>query len=195
MKCWRQELLAVIVFSSNFLAADEMKPKISGANQTTVAPSKAHEVSTKAVPPVYSAAAGKPPEKLKYVLVRPEDAEWVDGPPALPKGSRMIVLDGNMKNSNLFAIRLKFPAGYQIFSHWNDSDEHITVISGILHIGVGEKFDTALTTAVTPGSYVMIPAKTHYYIWSPEETVIQINDKGPWSIHYLHLKDDPRATK
>jgi hypothetical protein len=53
----------------------------------------------------------------------------------------MVILDGHPGKSGPFTIRLKMPAGYRIPPHTHTVAERITVISGTVHLGIGEKFD------------------------------------------------------
>ena len=70
--------------------------------------------------------------------------------------------------------------------------EHVTVLSGTLNSGTGDKLDTTKTKALTPGSFEIMPAKTNHFAWTGEETVIQIHGVGPMDIHYVNPEDDPQ---
>src|SRR5688572_26592641 len=91
-------------------------------------------------------AAGKSPTPgvKAHVMMTPTDLKWGDGPPSLPKGAKMAVIEGDPKVANaLFTIRLKLPANYKVMPHTHPADEHVTVISGTFMMGMGEKFDPA----------------------------------------------------
>src|SRR5579862_6424152 len=64
-----------------------------------------------------------------------EDMKWVNGPSSLP-GSQMAVLQGDPTKAGPYTIRLKLPAGYKIPLNWHDADVSLTVISGMLNIGI-----------------------------------------------------------
>ena len=96
----------------------------------------------------------------------------------------------NPNKAGMFTVRLKFPPGYRIAPHWNTLDEHITVISGLLNVGLAPDFDASSGKAVGAGSFVLLPAKMHHTLWTDVETIIQIHGVGPWQIHFL-FPDDP----
>ena len=70
--------------------------------------------------------------------------------------------------------------------------DHVTVLSGTLNFGTGDKLDTTKTKALTPGSFHITPAKTNHFLWTSEETVVQVHGVGPMDIHYVNPEDDPR---
>lgn len=127
----------------------------------------------------------------KPALLLPADPKWTSAPLTLPKGAELTVIEGDLNEPGPFLIRLKLPANYQIPAHWCFNDEHITVISGTLNLGLGDKFDLKKSKALTTGSFARIPAKTHNYSWCSEDTIIQLHGIGPWGIEYLDPKDNP----
>jgi len=54
-------------------------------------------------------------------------------------------------------MRLRFPDGFDVKPHWHTQIEHVTVISGTLHFGMGEKFDRAKTQPMPAGSFGFWP--------------------------------------
>ena len=65
-----------------------------------------------------------------HIMITPADYIWIDGPASLPKGAQMMKIEGDPKDSGLFTIRLKLPAGYRIMPHSHTAAEHVTVIDG-----------------------------------------------------------------
>ena len=130
--------------------------------------------------------------KPEHVIVSPEDIKWSDGPAVLPAGAKAALLDGDPKKEGVFILRLKLPAGYRIPPHWHPVQERVTIISGKLLVGLGEKFDEGATRALPPGGYYSFPPKTAHFAKAAEETVMQINTAGPWSLNYVDPADDPR---
>ena len=50
----------------------------------------------------------------------------------------------------------------------------MTVISGIIHVGMGTEIDEGKAVALMPGSVVIIPADAPHYGWAAEgEAVLQ----------------------
>ena len=60
-----------------------------------------------------------------------------DGPPSLPKGAQIAVLEGDPGKEGPFVFRVKVPDGYRIPPHTHPKTERITVISGTFNIGMG----------------------------------------------------------
>lgn len=127
-----------------------------------------------------------------HVMVVPSEIIWSEGPPSLPKGAKMAILEGDPKKKGLFTMRLKLPANYKVPAHWHPVDEHVTVISGAFYMGLGDKLDISKGKALTLGGFAVIPPKTHHFAWTKRETVIQIHAMGPWQINYVNPQDDPR---
>jgi hypothetical protein len=127
-----------------------------------------------------------------HVVLTPKDLQWTAGPGSLPAGAKMAMIQGDPKNPGLFAMRLRLPADFKIPPHFHPADEQVTVLAGALNMGVGDKFDTSKAATLPRGSFSVMPAKTHHFAFTKEETVIQVHGVGPWSITYLNPADDPR---
>ena len=110
----------------------------------------------------------------------------------LPTGAQAAVLFGDPTKKGLFALRLKVPAGYAVPPHTHPADEVVTVISGTFNLGMGKTADRGATKALPAGSFVALPPGTPHYVYTDEETVIQINTNGPWGLKYVNPADDPR---
>ncbi|MGE3523817.1 MAG: cupin domain-containing protein, partial [Candidatus Dadabacteria bacterium] len=89
----------------------------------------------------------------------------------------------------------QFPAGYEIPAHWHTMVERVTVVSGTLMAGMGDKLDKEQSKAFPAGSFLVLPAKMHHFAWADGDTVVQINGEGPFDIHYIDSADDPRNMK
>jgi quercetin dioxygenase-like cupin family protein len=123
------------------------------------------------------------------------DAKWQAGPPSLPAGVKFVVLEGDPSKAGPFTMRLRFPDGLKVPPHWHPAIEHITVLAGTLHLGMGDTFDAAKTTAMTAGTFGFMPAETRHYGRAEGDTVLQLHGVGPWGITYVNPADDPRAKK
>jgi hypothetical protein len=123
------------------------------------------------------------------------EVPWKDGPPSLPPGAKVAVLEGNPAEPGLFTIRLKFPDGYRIAPHWHPAVERVTVIAGIFHFGMGETFDQTHAKTLPAGSFVYMAPKMAHFAWAEGETIVQLTGEGPWGITYLNPADDPRQVK
>ena len=131
----------------------------------------------------------------QHVILTPADFKWGDAPPSLPPGAKMAVLSGDPGKKGLFTVRFQMSAGYKVPPHTHPTAEYVTVISGVLYVGAGDKFDEAAGKQLEAGSYVVMPAGMTHYVWSRGETEIQINSMGPFEIKYANPADDPRNAK
>jgi ChrR-like protein with cupin domain len=138
------------------------------------------------------ACMASPAVAQQHLVFNPDKIEWKPAPASLRPGAQMAVLRGDPTQPGLFAMRLKFPAGYVVSPHWHLQDENVTVISGALLIGDGDKFDAARLEKITPGSLMVMPATHHHFARFDEDTVLQLNSIGPWVVNYVDPADDPR---
>lgn len=125
-------------------------------------------------------------------MFTPQDVGWKEGPPTLPPGAKLAVLEGDPSKPGPFTMRFQFPAGYKIPPHWHPSLEHVTVLSGMWHIGMGDTFDEKVARRLPGGSFAFLPGKTNHFAFATEESVVQTHGAGPWGINYLNPTDDPR---
>jgi hypothetical protein len=122
----------------------------------------------------------------------PDKLEWRDGPPSLPAGAKIAVLEGDPSKEGPFVFRLKLPDGYRVPPHTHPKTERVTVISGTFNIGMGDRFDEKATEAMPAGTYGYWQAGMHHFVWTKGGTVLQFHGTGPWSIQYVDPRDDPR---
>jgi hypothetical protein len=124
-------------------------------------------------------------------MVTSENLKWADVP-SLPAGAKIAVIEGPMSQAVPFTVRLKFPANYRIPPHHHPATERVTVLSGTLHMGMGEKFDRQKTQAVKAGELMIMQPGSAHFAWTEVETVVQLHGTGPWGITYINAADDPR---
>jgi quercetin dioxygenase-like cupin family protein len=134
-------------------------------------------------------------EAMKTTLSIPSAIQWKDGPPSLPKGAQIAVLEGDSTKEGPFVFRVKVPDGYRIQPHTHPKTERVTVIAGTFNIGMGARFDEKATEAMTAGTYGYWPAGMQHFVWTKGETIAQFHGMGPWSIVYVNPADDPRHKK
>lgn len=97
---------------------------------------------------------------------------------------------GDPGKDGLFALRLKLPKGYAFAPHTRPKPEIVTVISGTFRLGMGDGTDR--TKALAAGSFFALQPGMAHFAFADEDTVIQLNSVGPWSLTYVNPKDDPR---
>ena len=129
---------------------------------------------------------------LHHTIVMADAVKWGPAPPSLPPGAQAAVLAGNPGAAGPFILRLKLPAGYTIPPHRHSSDERVTVISGAVNVGAGEKLDRSAGSELSVASFVNLPAGMAHYAWVKAETVLQVNGTGPFDVIYVNPNDDPR---
>jgi len=139
-------------------------------------------------------AAATPP--AGPIVVHAPGISWADGPPSLPRGAQFALLEGNPAEAVPLTFRLKFPPNYRVPPHWHAVLEHVTVLSGTLNVGMGEQATYSGGTALSVGSYAVMPQKMVHYAWTGSDGVVfQLHSVGPWSITYVNPKDDPRQAR
>jgi quercetin dioxygenase-like cupin family protein len=137
----------------------------------------------------------KPVAKSEHVMFAATDLKWSDGPPSLPAGAKVAVLDGDPKKAGSFTIRLQFPTGFKVPPHTHPTAEHVTVISGTLALGTGAKSDEAAAHEMTAGGFAVMPAGMEHFAWCKSECVVQVHGMGPFEVKYVNPSDDPRGAK
>ena len=119
----------------------------------------------------------------------PDNVRWADFAPF--PGVKIAVLNGNPAQAGPFVIRLWFPANYQVPPHFHPVDENITVISGSVNLGHGEKFDKAQAKRYVAADYLRMPAQMRHFAFTTEEAVVQIHSVGPTGYTQVNPADKP----
>lgn len=138
-----------------------------------------------------SSLAAEPAKDCKVVMLQASEMKWTDSP-ALARGLQVALLYGDMKKAEPLGFRIKIPKDGILAPHTHPVVERVTVISGSMAMGHGEKFDKALLKELPVGSVFIFPAGCPMFGIAREETVIQVNAEGPWGIDYVNPADDPR---
>jgi quercetin dioxygenase-like cupin family protein len=127
-----------------------------------------------------------------HVTLNPGDIKW-GPPPAIleQKGATFTVLSGDPSQAGVYTVRLKMDAGYRINPHWHPTDEHITVLSGVFQIGMGETFEKTKLKDMSGGAYLVLPAEMKHYGMAKTPAVVQVHGTGPFTLTYVNASDDP----
>lgn len=154
----------------------------SGPSVMSAAPAAQSATAAPAAP------AAAPAGQAKHSMITPGDLKWT---PVNP-GITMAVLEGTPSAAGgHFVIRLKLADGTRVPPHWHPEDEHLTVLSGTFHMGIGERVDESAAMALTAGSYSLMPKEVRHFGWTTGETVVQIHGIGPFKTFLV----TPPATK
>jgi quercetin dioxygenase-like cupin family protein len=130
-----------------------------------------------------------------HIMLTPEEMKWSDGPASLPKGAQFTVIEGDLTKEGPFTARFKFPADYNIPPHWHPAIEHVTVIKGSFHMGMGEMFERDKAKKLPVGGFAVMNIGTRHFAFTTEETIVQLHGIGPWGINYVNEEDDPRLAE
>jgi quercetin dioxygenase-like cupin family protein len=131
----------------------------------------------------------------EYTAVMPLNIKWVDAPSIGP-GAKTAVIEGDPKASGPFVMRLKIPPKTTIKVHTHPGTENVTILSGILYFGAGDKFNVKMTKAFGPGSFFSIGAGKPMFAYTKDkEVVAQLHGTGPWGMSYVDAKDAPAKKK
>src|SRR5262249_14175982 len=71
--------------------------------------------------------------------------------------------------------RLQDPRTYR------PNDEHVTIISGTFHFGIGTKLDLTKGRMLEAGGFAHAAKGMQHYAWTTEEAIVQITGKVPWT--------------
>jgi quercetin dioxygenase-like cupin family protein len=123
-------------------------------------------------------------------VVKTEQVPWKDHP-VFP-GVHLAIIVGDPTKAETVVQRVKFPPNYRVAPHTHPYAEVVTVLSGTLGSGMGEKFE-AKGELLQPGGLFALPAKHPHYVWTTnEETIVQVQFTGPGGIDFINPADDPR---
>jgi len=116
------------------------------------------------------------------VGLTPAEINWGACPASLGSESKCAAIEGNPKNPGPFTLRLNLPAQTKFAPHWHPGIEHVTVLSGVLHLVSGDDLSAAKAKAYPAGSYLVLPAKMPMMGWVSEHSELQLHGVGPWGM-------------
>ena len=113
-----------------------------------------------------------------------DDADW--GPPGtadgFPRGVQSAQLGIDPDNGGPIYYA-RFPAGSHFDLHWHSHTEYVAVLSGEVTLVLGEE-----THALSPGSYIVIPARMNHSWDVPpggDDSVILVRRRGPADFNFV----------
>jgi len=115
-------------------------------------------------------------ESLRPLEATPDRLTWVRD----PRGYEQALIVGDPEKSGLYAAHIRFPAGLRIAPHFHPDERIVTVLSGTVYFGYGERFDETRMRALPAGSVWTEPARQPHFAWAKEgEVVVQVIGIGP----------------
>jgi quercetin dioxygenase-like cupin family protein len=115
-------------------------------------------------------------EALVPTRLTPEELKWMPQ----PNGNLQAVMAGNPRDQGLYMYRTRFPANFRNQPHFHPDQRIVTVMSGTLYVGYGEKMDDSQMKALPAGSIFTEPPRQPHYVWAKNgEVVIQVTGYGP----------------
>jgi hypothetical protein len=128
-----------------------------------------------------------------HVVLAPEDIKFGPAPPVFPAGMTVALLSGDPAKPGPFTVRSKMPAGYRIPPHWHPVAEYLTIVSGRIAFGMGDKFDAPTMKTLSAGGYAVMPPGMRHYLEARTDSVLEVHGVGPFVITYVNAADDPRT--
>ena len=128
-------------------------------------------------------------------LYPPAEIQWKDGPPSLPPGAKIAVLEGDPTKEGMFVMRVRVPDGYHVPAHTHPKPERVTIMQGTFHLAMGENPKREDAKALPAGTYGVWPPGMIHAVWIEGETIVQFHGMGPWIINYVNPADDPRKAQ
>lgn len=118
-------------------------------------------------------------------MMNKDDIKWMDTEAPLPKGAKQAVLHGDPSKPGAFTVRMMAPANYKVPAHWHSKDESLTVLSGTLYFGEGDKIDAKAAHALKAGGFHHVPARTHHFVFTRAPVLLQVTGEGPFDMNYV----------
>ena len=119
-------------------------------------------------------------------IVQAKDVPWEDAP-GMVKGVKTVLQYGDPAKGP-YIILLKFPKDLPNPPHYHTADEAVTILSGTMITGQGEKVDESKGMVVPAGGYFIIPGKTAHWGRATEDVVLNRLGNGPRDIFYFEKK-------
>jgi quercetin dioxygenase-like cupin family protein len=121
-------------------------------------------------------------------ILQPSAMQWKTVP-GYPPGYRRAMLEGETDQPVPITYRVRLPDGFRFAPHIHPWDEHVTVLEGKWHLGIGKTFDLAKMTTLEAGSFVIIPAGVPHFVLAEGQTIIQVHGLGPLGMKFVQSEE------
>lgn len=127
-----------------------------------------------------AAASSVAAEPEKHVVKGSCDIQWQD-PQTQTDTIQTIVLAGDPDRAGPYAVRLRIPPHFKVAPHFHtDEARFVTVLSGTLYYGLGDRFKVRRLRPLKPGTFFTEPAGLrHFAMTTCEEVILQLDAIGP----------------
>ena len=116
-------------------------------------------------------------DQLAPTRITAAEIKWEQGGPS---GVQRAALVGSDKKSGMYVYRVRFPAGHRVQPHFHPDERVVTVISGSLSIGFGERFDESSMKDLSVGSVWTEPPKQPHFVFTKDGVEFQVvGSNGP----------------
>ena len=132
--------------------------------------------------------------QAQEISITPDQLKWTK---SVASPSETTVLMGNPRQEGPFVVRSRLKPGMKVMPHSHPIDVQVTVISGTMLYGQGEKFDEAKMKEYPVGSFFVERANVPHYQMPKGNAgvVFQASATGLNAFTYVNPKDDPRNQK
>ncbi|HTV33706.1 MAG TPA: cupin domain-containing protein [Methylocella sp.] len=105
-----------------------------------------------------------------------------------PAGVQVAVLYGDPSKPGLYVVRFKLPAGTKVIPHTHpEQNRTLTVLSGTLYFGLGDRYDETKLTPYPAGTFFSeVPNVAHYVAAKDGDVIFQATGIGPTELIPAH---------
>lgn len=90
------------------------------------------------------------------------------------------IVFGDSSQPGVYIVRVRFDPWTMTMPHYHNNDRLVAVIQGTWFAGTDTQFDSANTTGIKQGGYMLHPAGGVHFDGAKEETaIVQITGTGP----------------
>ena len=131
-------------------------------------------------------------EELGVMALAPSEMKWSPQGALALTGLEQVNLVGDPAKPGPYTIRLRFPAGYKVAPHTHPDSREITILSGTVYTGYGDKFDAEKLKALPTGSFYTEPANVSHFLEMREAVMVQVSGMGPSGRKFVNPADNPK---
>jgi quercetin dioxygenase-like cupin family protein len=105
----------------------------------------------------------------------PATAAWT---PAGPTMESSVIL-GDPSKPGAYSVAFRLKPGAWIPPHTHPRPKQVTVLSGVLRMGLGSALDSTATRPMGPGQVMVVPPETAHFEGASVATVVLFSGEGP----------------